>query len=263
MPEASPTAEFLSGRHALITGAGRGIGAAIAKALAERGAALTLVARSEAQLQTSAALCERLGSPSVAIEVIDLADRDQLAELCESVAVGCDVLINNAGVAPSATLVKTDDDLWDDTHEINARAPFALCRAALPAMAERGWGRVVNVASTAALEGFAYTSAYVASKHALLGLTRALSAEAAARWRDADLTCNAVCPGFVDTDIVAQAAKDIAAVSSLDEQAAREKLAALNPSGRLLSPEDVAAAVLALVCEEPGRSHGVALRLGD
>jgi len=251
----------LNGRHALVTGASRGIGAAIAMALSEQGAALTLVARSEEQLLASAAACERRGSSSVATEVVDLADRDQLAELCESVAVGCDILINNAGVAPSAPLAQTDDDLWDDTLELNARAPFALCRAALPGMAERQWGRVVNLASTAALEGFAYTSAYVASKHALLGLTRALSAEVALRWQEADLSINAVCPGFVDTDIVAQAARNLAAMSRLDEPAARERLAALNPSGRLLTPEEVAAAVMAFVLEQPGASHGTALRL--
>ena len=271
MPESLPTAHSLAGRHALITGAGRGIGAAIAQALAAQGMALTLVARSDDQLQATAQACTAAsaaagtaaGSPSVATEVIDLCHRDQLAELCESVAVSCDVLINNAGVAPSAPLAQTDDALFDQTLELNARAPFALCRAAMPAMAERGWGRVVNVASTAALEGFPYTSAYVASKHALLGLTRALSAEIAARWKDADLTINALCPGFVDTDIVARAAKDIAAVSSLDEEAAKERLASFNPSGRLLSVDEVAAAVLALVAEQPGTSRGVALRLGD
>jgi NAD(P)-dependent dehydrogenase (short-subunit alcohol dehydrogenase family) len=251
----------LAGRHALVTGAGRGIGAAIALDLARHGAALTLVARSAEQLQASAAACEGAGSPSVATEVVDLADRDQLAELCESVAVGCDILINNAGVAPGAALAQTDDDLWDDTLELNARAPFALCRAALPDMAERQWGRVVNLASTAALEGFAYTSAYVASKHALLGLTRALSAEVAVRWKDADLTINAVCPGFVDTDILTLAAKNLAAVSRLDESAARERLAALNPSGRLLTPTEVAAAVTAFVIEQPGTSRGTALRM--
>ncbi len=263
-PSESPARPHtLAGQHALVTGAGRGIGAAIALSLAQQGMALTLVARSDEQLLSTARACGAAGSPSVATEALDLADRDQLAELCETVAVGCDVLINNAGVAPSAPLSQTDDDLFDDTIELNARVPFALCRAALPAMAERSWGRVVNVASTAALEGFPYTSAYVASKHALLGLTRALSAEIAARWKDADLTINAVCPGFVDTDIVAQAAADIAAVSSLDEEAAKARLASLNPSGRLLSAEEVAAAVLALVAEQPGTSRGVALRLGD
>ncbi len=250
----------LDGRHALVTGAGRGIGRAVALSLASEGAALTLVARSADQLASVEDACLAAGAASVACEAVDLADRDPLAELCETVATGADVLVNNAGVAPSAPLERTDDDLWDDTLELNTFAPFALARAALPGMAERGFGRIVNVASTAALEGYAYTSAYVASKHALLGLTRALSAEAAARWKDADLTVNAVCPGFVDTDIVARSAARIAETTGLDLGAARERLAAMNPSGRLLSPEEVAAAITSLVVERPGRTHGAAVR---
>lgn len=250
----------LAERHALVTGAGRGIGAAVARALARQGAALTLAARSAEALEAVAAECLALGSPSVACEAVDLTDREQLDELAATVAVGCDVLVNNAGVAPSAPLEGSDDDLWDDVLDLNAHAPFALCRAALPAMAERGWGRVVHLASTAGLEGYAYTAVYVASKHALVGLTRALAAEVATRWRDADLTVNAVCPGFVDTDIVASAAARIAATSSLDEAGARERLAAMNPSGRLLTPDEVAEAVLALVL---GDDQGRCVRLGD
>lgn len=250
----------LTDRHALVTGAGRGIGLAIATALARQGAALTLSARSADQLACAAAACEAAGSPSVAVEVCDLTDREQLQQLAQ-VAAAADVLINNAGIAPSAPLERSDDELWDLTLGLDAFAPFALCRAALPAMAARGFGRVVNVASSAALEGYAYTSVYVAAKHALLGLTRALSAEASQRWREAELSINAVCPGFVDTDIVANSARRIAASSGLDEQAARARLAAMNPGGRLLSPEEVAACVLSLVLELPASTHGAALRL--
>ncbi len=257
-----PTSD-LSGRHALITGAGRGIGRAISLALAQRGAALTLVARSEEQLAAVKAEAQTAGASSVSCEVVDLLDREQVDELACTVATAADLLVNNAGSAPSVPLERTDDDLFDDTLDLNLFAPFALARAALPAMAERGWGRMVNVASTAALEGYAYTSAYVASKHALLGLTRALSAEAQARWKDADLSINAVCPGFVDTDIVAQSAQRIAQSSGLDLEAAKGRLAAMNPGGRLLSPEDVAQEVCALLCEEPSRSHGRAVRFFD
>jgi len=173
--------------------------------------------------------------------------------------MSCDVLVNNAGVAPSTPLERTDDDAWDDVLELNVRAPFALCRAALPAMAERRWGRVVNVASTAALAGFPYTAAYVASKHALLGLTRALSAEAGARWKEADLTVNAVCPGFVDTAIVAEAADRITEKTGLPVEVARERMAAMNPGGELLSPERVAEAIVQLVDERPGATRGAAV----
>ena len=251
----------LEGRHALVTGAGRGIGLAVATQLAGHGAALTLAARSERQLAAAAAACERAGSPSVAVEVVDLCDREQLAELADTVATAADVVVNNAGAAPSAPLERSDDDLWDDTLDLDSFAPFALCRAALPAMAERGWGRVVNLASTAGLEGYAYTAVYVAAKHALVGLTRALSAESRLRWPQADLSVNAVCPGFVDTAIVADAVSRLVAKTGLDEAAARARLAAMNPEGRLLTPDEVASAVVALVLEAPARSHGVCLRL--
>jgi len=170
--------------------------------------------------------------------------------------------VNNAGVAPSASLEKTDDVQWDSTFAINVFAPFALSRAALPGMASRGFGRVVNLASTAGLRGFAYTTAYTASKHALLGLTRALDAELRQRAPGRDVTVNAVCPGFVDTDIVRDSARRIAAATGCSEDEARARLGSMNPSGRLLSPEEVAAAVLALVLESPGRTRGAAVELG-
>ena len=254
---------LLADQFALVTGAGRGIGRAIALDLASQGAALTLVARNADELAQVEAACREAGAPSVSCEVVDLLDREQLDELAETVAISADVLVNNAGSAPSAPLERTDDDLFDETLDLNLFAPFALSRAALPAMAERGFGRIVNVASTAALEGYAYTSAYVASKHALLGLTRALAAEAAMRWKDADLTVNAVCPGFVDTDIVAKSAERIARTTGIELEEARKRLAAMNPGGRLLTPEEVAASVTALATERPGETNGQALRLGD
>lgn len=252
--------DTLAERHALVTGAGRGIGRAIALQLAGRGAALTLVARNVDELQAVQAECLAAGAPSVSIERVDLLDREELDELAATVAVGADILVNNAGSAPSASLERTDDDLFDATLDLNLFAPFALSRAALPAMAERGWGRIVNVASTAALEGYAYTCAYVASKHALLGLTRALSAEAAARWKDADLTVNAVCPGFVDTDIVARSAARIAKSTGVDAETAKQRLADMNPGGRLLTPEEVASVVCTLAAEQPGRTRGDAVQ---
>jgi len=252
----------LTGRHALVTGAGRGIGRAVALGLARQGAALTLVARDSGELEASAEACRLLGSPSVACESLDLLDREELAQLADSAAVEADVLVNNAGSAPSAPLERTDDDLFDDTLGLNLFAPFALCRAALPAMAARGFGRIVNLASTAALAGFAYTSAYVASKHALLGLTRALAVEARQRWPSADLSVNAVCPGFVDTALLGRAVERLSSASGLSSEAARARLAAMNPGGRLLTPEDVAAAVCGLALERPATSHGRALEFG-
>lgn len=255
-------ATTLAGKHVLITGAGRGIGRATALAFARQGCALTLVARSEGALGEVAAACEAAGALSTGVEVVDLLEPAELDELCTTLVPTVDVLVNNAGVAPSAPLEKTTDELYEDTLALNLTAPFALCRTALPAMAERGWGRVLNVASTAALEGFAYTSAYVASKHALLGLTRALAAEAALRWKEADLGLAAVCPGFVDTNIVAASVARLVAAAGLSEADARARLAGMNPSGRLLQPVDVAEALVAEALRAPRAADEVTVLLG-
>jgi len=247
------------GRHALVTGAGRGIGLAVALALARHGFRLTLVGRDARTLEQASAACRKAGSPLAQASRRDLTDRAQLAALARSTAAEVDVLVNNAGSAPSASLEKTDDSTWDATLALNLFAPFALCRAALPGMAARGFGRVVNVASTAALQGYAYTAAYCASKHGLLGLTRALDAELRQRVPGRDVTVNAVAPGFVDTDIVAAAARRIAAATGRSEAEARARLGAMNAGGRLLTADEVADAVLALVLELPGRTRGAAL----
>ncbi len=249
----------LSGRHALVTGAGRGIGLAVATALAERGAELTLVARSVDQLEAARKQCRERGSPLCKSASLNLTDRRDLENLARGAATQADIVVNNAGVAPSAPIERTDEGVWDGAFALNAFAPFLLTRSALPAMAGKGWGRIVNIASTAALHGYAYTAAYTASKHALLGLTRAAAAEVAARWASADLTVNAVCPGFVDTDIVRESAERIAAATGGSVDAARETLAAMNDGGRLLSPEEVAATVVGLIEEQPGTTQGAAV----
>ena len=243
-----------------MTGAGRGIGQAIARALAREGCRLVLVGRDATALQRTSALCRADGAANTEISPRDLTERGALAGLCRS-AGAVDLLVNNAGSAPSAPLERTDDALWDATFALNVFAPFALCRAVLPGMVERGHGRIVNVASTAALEGYAYTAAYVASKHAVLGLTRALSAEVRQRHPEADVTVNAVCPGFTDTDLVTASAVRIARATGCSEQEAKSRLGRMNRGGRLHSPEDVAAAVLALLVESPGSTHGAAVEL--
>ncbi len=251
----------LSERHALVTGAGRGIGRAIAERLAAEGCRLTLVGRTSQALQQTAAACRQAGAPHTEISPRDLTSRAALRGLCASVAAsGLDILVNNAGAAPSAPVERTDDVLWETTQALNVFAPFALCREALPGMVARGYGRIVNVASTAALTGFAYTSAYTSSKHALLGLTRALDAELLQRHPGADVTVNAVCPGFVDTELLRPTLDRLVRGGLTDEQA-RAQLGALNRGGRLLGPDEVAAAVVALACELPGRTRGAAVEL--
>ncbi|MHC5210731.1 MAG: SDR family NAD(P)-dependent oxidoreductase [Planctomycetota bacterium] len=251
----------LEGKHALVTGASRGIGLAIAKALAAEGARLTLVGRSPTRLQQASAACRQAGAPLTDISPRDLTQRGSLSGLVSGPAAKIDILVNNAGAAPTAPLERTDDVLWDDTFALNVFVPFALCRVAVPAMLERGFGRVINLASTAALQGFAYTSAYTASKHALLGLTRALDAELSQRSPDRDVTVNAICPGFVDTDILKPTVLRLVKTSGCTEAEARQQLGSMNPGGRLLTPAEVADAVLALACEQPGTTRGAAVVL--
>ena len=249
----------LAGRHALVTGGGRGIGLAVAKTLAAQGVRLTLVARSVDQLEEARAACREAGARHVNAAPCNLTDRHQLERLCRGAAADVEILVNNAGSAPSAPFERTDDVVWDKTFALNTFAPFMLARAVLPGMVERGFGRVINVASTAGLEGYAYTSAYCASKHALVGLTRALSAELDARSPGADVSINAVCPGFVDTDIVALSARRIATATGCSEEEARERLGAMNAGGHLLTPGDVAARVVALAVEAPAATRGACL----
>ena len=217
--------------------------------------------RDAQRLQGTALACRQAGAPVTEISPRDLTSRAALRGLCAALqSSGLDILVNNAGVAPSAPLERTDDVLWESTHALNVFAPFALCREVMPGMVTRGYGRIINVASTAALQGFAYTAAYTSSKHALLGLTRALDAELRQRQPGADVTVNAVCPGFVDTEIL-RPTIDRMVRGGLTEQQAREKLGALNRGGRLHTTDEVAQAVLALAVELPGRTRGAAIEL--
>jgi len=228
----------LDGKHALVTGAGSGIGAAIATALAAEGAALTLVGRNLARLEAHAAT---LGGAHTAVcDVTDEAAVERLAGLVEPL----DVLVNNAGAAESAPLARTDLALWQRMLDTNATGTFLLCRAFAPAMIERGSGRIVNIASTAGERGYAYVSAYCAAKHAVLGLTRALALELAAT----GVTVNAVSPGYTESPLLDRAVEGIVASTALDYEAARVALLRDNAMGRFVRPEEIASAV-AWLCE--------------
>jgi 3-hydroxybutyrate dehydrogenase len=168
-----------------------------------------------------------------------------------------DVLVNNAGVSGSAPYDRTDDASWDRMMEINVHAPFALCRSLIPPMVKAGWGRVINVASNAGRSGYAYTSAYCASKHALVGLTRALAAELART----PVTVNAVCPGWVRTDMSADAVRRIADKTKRSESEAEAELAKMSPQRRLLEAAEVAH-VCAMLCADDARGlHGQSIVL--
>ena len=240
-----------------MTGASRGIGAAITTALAPTHD-LVLVARTSEALAPIAAAARALGAEIRACLGVALDDPEATARMVDEVAtLGIEVLVCNAGIAPSASLAKTDDAMWRAVMAVNLDAPFRLSRALLPAMVKRGWGRIVHVASTAALKGYRYTAAYSASKGGLVALMRATAAEVAGT----GVTINAVCPGFVDTDIVANAVAKISKITGREPSQARADLAGFSPQGRLVRPDEVAAMVAYLISDAAAPIHGHSLAL--
>jgi NAD(P)-dependent dehydrogenase (short-subunit alcohol dehydrogenase family) len=235
----------LSNRHALITGASRGIGAAIAAALAAAGARVSLVGRDAARLEQVA---QELGGADHALPVV--ADVTAATSIKEAFATArrqlgpVHVLVNNAGQAASAKFTDTDEALWNRLLGVNLTGTYLCTREAIPDMLQAGFGRIINVASIAGLRGAAYISAYAASKHAVIGLTRSLALEYATR----NITVNAICPGYTDTDIVRQAIGNIRAKTGRSEEEALAALTAANPQRRLIAPAEVANAALWLCC---------------
>ncbi|HEY4241810.1 MAG TPA: SDR family NAD(P)-dependent oxidoreductase [Kofleriaceae bacterium] len=235
----------LAGKRALVTGGGRGIGEAIARALAAAGATVTITGRSRADLDRVAA---ELHGKALTADMLDRASVD--AMLAEVGAV--DILVNNAGASDAATLEKTTDAMWDRIVELDATAPFRVTRALVPAMAKAGWGRVVNIASNAGVSGYAYTSAYCAAKHAMVGWTRALAIDLART----GVTINALCPGWVETAMVEEAVARIVEKTGRTAAEAKGTLAAMSPQRRMIQPSEVAHAAL-MLCGDGARGiHG-------
>jgi NAD(P)-dependent dehydrogenase (short-subunit alcohol dehydrogenase family) len=248
-----PLSTRLAGRTALVTGASRGIGRAIAERLAREGARLVVSARSAGALEE---LTRSLPGDGHRVLPLDVGDRDALAAALADIGA-IDVLVPNAGVAVSAPYHRTDDETWDEAFSVNVTSVFRLCRALVPAMVAARWGRVVIVASNAGLTGYAYTTAYCASKHAVIGMMRAVALEIA----ESGVTINAVCPGWVDTDMATRAIARIAKKTGKSSSEARAALEAMSPQKRMVQAEEVASLVAFLCSSEARGVHGQALAI--
>jgi NAD(P)-dependent dehydrogenase (short-subunit alcohol dehydrogenase family) len=238
--------------HALVTGGGRGIGREIASGLAQAGATVTVLGRHRAALDDVVAS----GAAQFAV-VADVADQAAVnASVAEAAArQPIDILIANAGVAESAPFQKSDAALFKRMMDVNFMGVVHTVQAALPSMRERHYGRIIAVASTAGLKGYAYVTAYSAAKHAVIGLVRSLALELATT----RVTVNAVCPGFTDTDLVVGSIDNIMKKTGRSHAQAVAELAKYNPQGRLVTPSEVADAVLWLCGEGAGAITGQAI----
>jgi NAD(P)-dependent dehydrogenase (short-subunit alcohol dehydrogenase family) len=245
------------GRVALITGGGRGIGREIGLAFARAGLAVAVAARTLSQVEEAAAAVQALGAKALPL-ALDVADAGAIPAAVTAVAEALgpvDVLVNNAGIAESAPFVKTDPALWERHLRVNVTGPFLLTREVLPGMLERRWGRVINIASLAGLFGAPYITAYATSKHALVGFTRALATEVAGK----GVTVNALCPGYVATELTWKGARNVAAKTGKSFDEVVQAMARINPGGRLIEPAEVATAAVKLLSDEGTNGDAIIL----
>jgi 3-hydroxybutyrate dehydrogenase len=238
-----------AGKRAVVTGGGRGIGAAISAALSTSGANVTILGRDAARLQAHASTLKNV--KAIPCDITDeMAVRNTFAEIGS-----VDILVNNAGQSHVAPTHKTELQDWERILRINVTAAFLCSRAVLPGMLERGSGRIINIASTAGLKGYTRLSAYCASKHALIGFTRALAIETATK----SITVNAVCPTYTETDMTAEGIIAISERLGISQGEALAQLTKQIPQGKMAKPEDIASAVLWLCSPEAATVTGIAL----
>lgn len=240
----------LKDKLAFITGGGRGIGREIARVFAREGANVAVAARSENQVtQVAEEIKNEFGVNTLGV-VCDVADaggvKNAFATSREHFGVMPDILVNNAGIAESAPFHKTTDELWHRIIEINLTGTFYCTREALPSMLEKQWGRIINIASIAGKMGAPYIAAYVASKHGVVGMTRSLAVEVAAK----GITVNAICPGYVETDMAQYAIDNIVSKTKVSPEEAKKYLESQSPQQRMVTVQEIAALALLLAGEE-------------
>lgn len=244
---------FVKGKHVVVTGGGSGIGASCARLMAEQGAVVTVMGRNAERLNKAA------GDIGASAQPADVTDREQLRDAFAAVVRkhgDIAVLVNNAGVAEAMAFAKMPDELWDRMINVNLNGVYNCTRLVVDGMLKAGSGRIINIASTAGLKGYAYIAAYNAAKHGVIGLTRSLALEYAKK----GITVNAVCPGYTNTEIVDKALTKIVETTGRTRAEALSELVKSNPQGRLIEPEEVAQAVVWL-CDQPsvtGQSIAIA-----